>query len=232
MDSGEGVTSRTHGTGLVAGKGQRGFDFCVERKAFRSRKIDSAARAIQMIRALLGAAKRRGNAVSVSEEKVGGVNKYMAILLGCIGDRFAILLGGNGEAPKRRLRERIVDSTALIHVVGHRAIAEILLNEENFRPAALEPDDGRFAELAAVEADVIRADARREPALVEEFRLPLIDFEPQLTLLGVPIQIEIAGKLLRAGDFFGDRRRLGRGRLARWCLGRIGISRDAGKGQA
>ena len=112
--------------------------------------------------------------------------------------------------PQRGLRERIVDRAAFVGVLAHRAVIEIFLDEQDLRAAALEAHDARRAKLAAVQPNIIRTDARRKPALVEEFAVPLVDFEPQLALLGVPVEIEITGKLLRPRGFLGDGGGLGR----------------------
>src|SRR5262249_48917643 len=113
-------------------------------------------------------------------------------------------LGGDGEASERGFGEGVVDGAALVWIIANGAIFEVLLNEQNFGADALEADDARGAELAAVEADVVGADAGRQAGLVDEFGGPFVDFEPELALFGVPIEVEVAGEFLRVCGFFGD----------------------------
>src|SRR5579859_1488039 len=125
-----------------------------------------------------------------------------------IGSVRGLLLRGCCESPERGLRKRVVDGAALVGVVADGPVFEIFLDEQNLGPAAFEAHDAGSAELAAVKADVVRTDARGQPALVKELRAPLVDFEPQLALLRVPVEIEIACELLRAGGLFTNGRRL------------------------
>src|ERR1700732_1530519 len=101
-----------------------------------------------MIAALLGATQGFGDAVGIAKKKISGVHQGAAVLFG--GDR---------EAPKSRLREGIVDGAELVGIVADGAIVQIRLNEQNLGAAALEAHDARIAELAAIEADVVRSDA-------------------------------------------------------------------------
>src|SRR3982074_3919341 len=96
-----------------------------------------------------------------------------------------LLLGLYLEAPQRRLRERIMDRAAFVRVVAHRAVLKIFLEEQHFRAAAFKTHDARRSQLPAVQPDVVRTDPRRKPALVEKFASPLVDFQPQLPLLGI-----------------------------------------------
>src|SRR6185295_8988804 len=59
-------------------------------------------------------------------------------------------------------------------------------------------NDRTAAELAAIETDVIRTDAGGQRFYVEKFRVPLVDLEPELARLRVPVEGEEAGKLLHA----------------------------------
>src|SRR5262249_15240262 len=76
--------------------------------------------------------------------------------------------------------------------------------QQHLGPAPLEADDPRCAQLPAVQTDVVRTHARRQAALVEKLRVPLVDFQPQLAGLRVPIQIEKAGELPRTSGFVGN----------------------------
>src|SRR5881394_255613 len=152
-----------------------------------------------MISALLHPMERGWNAMGIAQEKIRSIHQ-----------RALLLLRGHGEAPQRGLRERFADGTAFVGIVAHRAVIEIFLDQQDLRAAALETHDTRRAKLAAVQSNVIRADARGKPALVKKFRAPLVDLKPQLALPGIPVQIEITGKLLRPRGFLGDGGGLGR----------------------
>src|SRR5690349_22815186 len=126
-------------------------------------------------------------------------------MIGSVGSLF---FRGYGESPERGLCERVVNGAALVGVVADGTVFQIFLNEQNLGSAAFEAHDAGSPELAAVKPDVVRANARGQAALVKELRAPLVDFEPQLALLRVPVEIEIARELLRAGGLFTNGRRL------------------------
>src|SRR5580692_3673503 len=105
--------------------------------------------------------------------------------------------------------------TSLVGVVAHRSVIKVFLNEQDLRPAAFESHNARLAKLAAVQPDVIRTDPRGKSALVEKLRIPLVDLQPQLPLLGIPVETKIARKLQRTGSLLRNRRSLrGIGRSA------------------
>src|SRR5258708_22524025 len=97
-----------------------------------------------------------------------------------------------------------------IGVVAHRAILQVFLDEQHLRPAALESHDPPRAKLPAVQPNIIRPHARRKPALVKKITPPLVDFQPQLPLLRIPVQIEITSQLLRPRRLLCNRSRLPR----------------------
>src|SRR5205809_658495 len=66
------------------------------------------------------------------------------------------------EAPQHRLRERVLDRLALEQVAAARAERLIGLDEQDARPDALEQHHASAAALAAIEADVVRAEAGRQ----------------------------------------------------------------------
>src|SRR5882724_1025294 len=103
-----------------------------------------------------------------------------------------------------------MDRAAFIDVVAHRAVVEILLDEKNLRTAAFKANNARRAKLAAVQADVVRTDSRGQPALVEKFRPPFVDLQPQLALHCVPIEVEIPRQFLCPRSLLRNRRSLHR----------------------
>src|SRR5437773_11005940 len=97
-----------------------------------------------------------------------------------------------------------------VGTVANSTVIDIFLDQQDHWTATLEAHETRRAKRAAVQSNVIRTDARGKPALVKKFRAPLVDLKPQLALPGVPVQIEITGKLLRPRGFLGDGGSLGR----------------------
>ena len=101
---------------------------------------------------------------------------------------------GHRETPEHRFGERLSHRGAFIGIIGDRAIVQIRLDQQHFGADALKAHDARGAQLAAVEADVIGADAGGQGSLVEKFGVPLVDFQPELARLGIPIEVEVAGQ--------------------------------------
>src|SRR5262249_5871618 len=156
-----------------------------------------AARAVQAVRALLCASQRFWNSVSIAKEEIGRVH-----------ERMVLLFRADGESPKHGFRKGIANGAALVCIVANRAIVEILMNQQHFWPAAVEADDARSPELAAVQSDVVRSDSCGKSALVEKLGVPLVDFQPQLPLLGIPVEVEIAGQFLHPRRLFCNCERL------------------------
>ena len=129
--------------------------------------------------------ENRRDVVGVAEEEIGGVDEGMIFFF-----------GGDGEATEDGFGEGIMDGAAFGRVLADRAVIEIFLDEQDFGAAAFKADDAGGTELATVEADVIVADAGGEAALVEEFSVPFVDFEPEFALPGVPVEVEVAGEFL------------------------------------
>ncbi len=150
-----------------------------------------------MIRALFGPVQRCRNPVRIAQEKIRGVHQSMIFFLG-----FHL------EAPQRRLRKRIVHRSPFVGIVAHRAVFEVFLNQQHLRAAALKSHNARSAKLPPVQPDIIRPDPRRKPALVKKFAPPLINFQPQLPLLCIPVKVEIPSKPLRTRRLLRNRRSL------------------------
>src|SRR5262249_4529533 len=77
-----------------------------------------------------------------------------------------------------------------------RPEVEVGLHEQDLRPVSLEAHETGLAELAAVEAEVVVADTRREPVDVEEVLTQAADLEPQPILALVVVEGKEAGLLL------------------------------------
>src|SRR6266852_7580799 len=94
--------------GIVAGKRESGFYFRIQRKILCLRKIDRAARGIQMVGALLRPAERRWNGMRVAQKKFGGIHEGVILLLRC-----------HGKTPERGLRKRIMHRALFVEIVTY-----------------------------------------------------------------------------------------------------------------
>ena len=127
-----------------------------------------------------------------------------------VHQRVILFLCFHLETPQRGLRKRIVDRAPFVGIVAHCAVFEVFLDQQYLRPAPLEAHDACPSQLPAVQSNVIRTDPRRKPALVKKFAAPLVNFQPQFSLLRIPVEIEVTGQFLRPRSFLRDRGRLRR----------------------
>ena len=118
---------------------------------------------------------------------------------GRVDDHASAVLGLDRESPQHRGRERVGHGALLGVRRVERSERVVGLNQQHLRSHPLELDDGRRAELPAVEADRIRADARRERDLIQELLIEARDLEEQLAFRGVPIQRHVAVDALHRG---------------------------------
>ncbi len=130
----------------------------------------------------------------VAQEKFGGVHENTLAVFSL--DR---------KSPQRRFRKRIAHRAPFVLIVAYRAIVQVRLDQQHLRPAALKAHDARRAQLPAVQPDIVRANPRRQRALIQKFSAPLVDLQPKLPSFGVPIQVEVARQLLRPSRLLGDR---------------------------
>ena len=155
LADGDGVRGRRHGgderaRAVARHEGDRGFDLGVAREGPGARQVDRAARGIDGVRALLGVAQPRGHAVGVAQEEVGGVDADPAPGLGL-----------DLERPQDGGSERLLDRLLLGGGAAEGAEARVALDEQDLGSHAIEADEARLAELVAVEADGVGADAAR-----------------------------------------------------------------------
>jgi hypothetical protein len=86
----------------VGGEGEDGFDFRVFGECFGVIEGDGGAGGVDLVGALLEGGEGFGDVVGVVEEEVGGVDEDGGGMLGVGG-----VFGGDGEAPRGWIRERI-----------------------------------------------------------------------------------------------------------------------------
>src|SRR5712692_13704 len=135
-----------------------------------------------------------------------------------IDERMPTLFRPHFKSPKRRFCESVFDRAPLISVVAVGAKRIVRCDQQNARPGALKANNVALAKLTSIQTDVIRSNAGGQRFNVKKFGIPLVDLEPDFSRLRVPVERKVTGKLLHAGDFFGDRgcfRVRGRARLCR-----------------
>src|SRR5688572_26803585 len=177
----------------VASERERRFNFRVLREVLRVRQVKRAATRIEPIRALLSALQGRRHFVNVAQIKIGRVHKHASALLGC-----------DFETPQRGFSKRVFHRKPFIRVIAVRAKTIIRRDEQHAWSTAIETHDRAVAELTAIESDVVRADARGQRLDVQKLAVPLVDLEPDLSGLRVPVKSEEAGKLFHALYFIRD----------------------------
>src|SRR5690242_14662771 len=106
--------------------------------------------------------------MSVTQKEFGGIDK----------DGIAVF-SGNFKAPEYGLGERGANGVALVRIISDRAIFLVLSDQQYLLAAALKMDDIAFARFAAIEADIIRADAVGERFVHDEWRVPLCIFNTE-----------------------------------------------------
>ena len=116
--------------------------------------------------------------------------------------------GAHLETPQRRFSECVFHGPPLIGVIAVSAECVVLSDQQNARTRAFEAHDIGLTKLPSIQTNVIRADASGQRFDIKKFRIPLIDLEPNLSRLRVPVERKVSGKLLHAGDFFRDSRQL------------------------
>src|SRR5689334_17238185 len=132
--------------------------------------------------------------MNVAKEKVRGVDEHTSAFF-----------RGDFKAPERRLRERVFHCVTFVRVVGDGAKIIVRRDEQHAWTTAIEAHDRAGAELTAIESDVVRTDAGGQGFNVEKLAVPLVDLEPDLARLRVPVEGEEAGKLLHAFHLVCDR---------------------------
>ena len=103
----------------------------------------------------------------VAQEQAGGVDQNTPAGL-C----------GNGETPKNRTRESVLDSAYLRRIVALCTETVVGLDHQNLGSDAFEAHNPAASVLPAVESDVVRAEAGGEPVCVEELGIEAGDFHP------------------------------------------------------
>ena len=163
------ATASTAGTGAarVADERQLGLHLGVLRKAERHRRIDRAARRVESVRVRASCA----DAMSLPSR-----TRYSVKSTSTRSPRDA----GNLEAPQHRPRERVTHRLCFSGVRRQGAELIVRLHHEDARAGAFELDDAGAGEDAAIEADVVRAEASGESSRIQDFRVEFGNLEPQL----------------------------------------------------
>lgn len=178
----------------LAREGEEYFDFGVGGEAFRAVEINGGAGGIDLVRSGAGAPKGRGGVVTVADDKGGQVDEDAGAFF-----------GSHGKAPVDGAGEGVGDGLLFVLVDGGGAEALVGFDQEDFRADAFEAHEAGATDLAAVEADVIRAEAGRQRGVKKELVTGLWNFKKQVSGFHVPIEWEQPVALFHTGDFFGNR---------------------------
>ena len=131
--------------------------------------------------------------VGVAQAEGGGVNQHP----------FA-LFGFHREPPENRLGKRFLDRTPLLQVGGSRAVILVRLHQQNFGAAPFKAHDMGAAELPAIQANVVGADAGGQGMDIEKICIPAGDFEINMIAFRVMPGRKITRQGGHAPGFFRD----------------------------
>ncbi len=205
------VADELAGGCAVGGEGELGLDLSVLGEVLGGVEGDGGAGGVEVVGALVGGLEGFGDVVCVAEEEVCGVDEE-----DCGMRRGGGVLGLDFEAPEDAFCEGLAYGEALGGIRGAGTVVEVGLDEEDFAADAGEVDDAAGAELAAVEADVVGAEAPGELVEEEEVVVGGGEFHEELAGAGIPEEGEEAGARFEAGGFLCDG---GGGRRDGWLGG-------------
>ena len=169
-----------------------------------------------MISALLQVSQGVGDAVLVMQKEVGRIHQHRAIRR----------LGGNRKSPQHRFGERLRHGKLLVGVGTRRAKRHVRLDQQHLGPAALKAHNPSFRNLAAVEAQVVRARAIGQRVVVEQLlalaiRAQVRDLEVEFPAARVPVDRQQAVDVFHARGLGLDRRRSRLRPLVRLVIARL-----------
>ena len=134
--------------------------------------------------------------MDVAQEEVGGV------------DQDAVArLGGHREPPQHGLGEGVLHRLAFEHVRAAGAERLVGLHQQHPRPDPLELHDPSLAALAAIQAEVVRAEPGRQPRGHQQLGVEAAHLEQHRARPLVPVERDEAVDLAQAGGALIHRRR-------------------------
>ena len=211
------------GFAAIGGEGEERFDLGVFGEGPGVVEGDGGAVGVEFEAALLAVCEGGDDVVDVAEGEVGDVEEDGAFCrCGAGGLGFDLEAGEDGGG------EGAFDGSAFRGVGGARAELEVVLDEEDFGAGALEADDAAAAELAAIKAKVVLADAAGQGVDPEVVRGGGVigayqgDLEVELAGFCVPIQRQQAGLVLHGSGLFLEGLRRGR-----FGVGLLGVEGQA-----
>ena len=190
------AAARQAAAGLVdavaaAGEREDRVQLGVARERLGPRQVHRAPRRVEAVARRLEAAD---DVVHVAQDERGRVDEDAAVGF-----------GGGLEAPQHRRRERLRHRPPLVGVVAGRAKRVVRLDQQHLLADPLEAHDVRRAELAAIEADVVRAQAGRQRRVIEQLRVERRDLEPDRAVGTVPVERDEAVLLVESLRLVRDR---------------------------
>ena len=191
--TGTAAASARCAAGGTADERQLGFHFGIFRKGREAGRVDAAAAGFETI----GAGREpSGNLGRVAHEKFVVVHEVVAVT--GRGDR---------EAPQHRPREGVPDGFGFRGVLREGAELVVRLHHQDPRSGLLELHDPGAGGLAAIDPDVVRAQAGRHAGRIEDLGVQHRNFDVQLAGVVVPIEREESVDLLQVLGAVRDRRR-------------------------
>ena len=187
------TTAAATAAGGLVDERQGHVDFGVLGKVLGVRQIERAARAVDTV---VAGPQRVSGPVDVTQVEVGGIDEHSVARL-----------GGHRESPQHGLRKRILDGLSLERIAAARSEGLISLNQQHAWADALEAHDASRAAAAAVEPDVVRSQAGRQPVREKKIAVEARDLQVHCSAAFVPVQREEAVHLLHAARPLVDRRR-------------------------
>jgi hypothetical protein len=184
------TATRAAGSGLPHER-QLCLHLTVLRKPHRHRRVDRATAGFEPVRQRL---QPSGDVVGIADEEVSEIHQDVAVAR-----------ARNLKRPQHGSRERLVDVPHFRLALAGAPELIVRLHHQQARPDALELDDPRTGQRAAVDADVVRAETGAEAGRMQHFDIELgyLDEQPAAGL--IPIHREEAVDFLHASGAFADR---------------------------
>ena len=198
---------------------QHRFELGVVRKALRVLGGWRAAILVDLVLALLGIGETARDAMQIGRQQRADIDDDLGVL--------ALALARDVAGPEHRFGERLAHAFRFIGVRRDGAELRVVLDEQEPRTGAAELDQMRFAALAAIETDVIGAQASRQRRDQQERPVQIAHAEQHAAFRGVAVYVEETGDVLAA---LRCRRQIGR-RLRGGLAGRRRRGQRGGAGR-
>ena len=161
---------------------QHRFELGVVREGLRVLGRDGAALVVDLVFALLRFGETARDAVEIRRQQRADVDDDLGVIV--------LALARDVAGPEHRFGERLAHALRFIGVAGVRAELRVVLDEQQTRAGAAELDEMRFAALAAIETDIVRAKTPRQRRDEQERLADLAHAEQHAAFRTVAVEIE------------------------------------------